>query len=734
MYFVPYESSHSHEYDHPPHFHDYHHHEPPKKHIHHVHIHQSPGIVKLGQVAPVAQIAPIPHHPIQSLPVQTHIIAKEEKDKKSKNGLSLRRSGDSLGGLRPGTFGGGTIKENNEVPNFRVNLAPLLTRSAVVQSERNNLGSGKSDEIYASVPINQNKTHLDQLIQIQKRKPSTINAPRNSVNIIDRGAFNLREGLKNFNEGEAKSERNANNPELNQSRMKNLTQIYEQMINLQMNEKTFESFMSEQLDLDFSDIENIVERVKTFKNNTNFLHGKHNENHIDVNGSISLPSQDRKRQNFEPNVQMKMYRVLNKMKNYRQQSNLRSIHDLSQNKNGNHHFNQPNNFRFIHNRNQHKSGNNDNNQQSNFRFIHRVNQNKSENHNINLEPQNINISNSQTKKNIVETFMSKQLQLNLPNIDNDLKREQKSLNTNNSESRQNLEENIQNYVVTTYKPDNKIEKMSDLIQNNTAKLLENKTKSSIETFVSKLLEVPFQEPGTNNSEAHPQSRFIRNHFRVERQYDDYFPVEDFSETVNSFQHNLDPFFQQYQTGKRYHDVVPSLNYELNTQQGYEYQPSEAIIHKHVSVHVAPEFPEDEVKQRPVMPQTPEKHYKIIFIKAPDLTPKPVQLAQPQVQKEEKTLVYVLVKKPVEEQQPEFVPTEAPHLDKPEVYFIPYKNVYDKDGAGELGYNNEPKSNGHLEEQIRFSNDDILKHSNGKSVLNGNGLHNQNENFFTNAYL
>jgi hypothetical protein len=74
---------------------------------------------------------------------------------------------------------------------------------------------------------------------------------------------------------------------------------------------------------------------------------------------------------------------------------------------------------------------------------------------------------------------------------------------------------------------------------------------------------------------------------------------------------------------------------------------------------------------PVAPA--QKHYKIIFIKAPTPpTPTaPVIPALPQ-QDEQKTLIYVLVKKP--EEAPEIsLPTIAPtQPSKPEVYFIKYK--------------------------------------------------------------
>lgn len=77
-------------------------------------------------------------------------------------------------------------------------------------------------------------------------------------------------------------------------------------------------------------------------------------------------------------------------------------------------------------------------------------------------------------------------------------------------------------------------------------------------------------------------------------------------------------------------------------------------------------------RKPIQVPPPQKHYKIVFIKAPT-PPAPTAPVIPVFpQNEEKTLVYVLVKKP--DEQPEIIiPTPAPtQPSKPEVYFIKYK--------------------------------------------------------------
>ncbi|KAL9695262.1 hypothetical protein quinque_014547 [Culex quinquefasciatus] len=110
----------------------------------------------------------------------------------------------------------------------------------------------------------------------------------------------------------------------------------------------------------------------------------------------------------------------------------------------------------------------------------------------------------------------------------------------------------------------------------------------------------------------------------------------------------------------------------------------AIIQKHIYVHVPPPEPEEIRPQRPIPVAPAQKHYKIIFIKAPSA---PAYQA-PQIpvlpQNEEKTLVYVLVKKP-DEQQDIVIPDPAPtQPSKPEVYFIKYKTQKESSG-GSGGY-------------------------------------------------
>ncbi|XP_065335404.1 uncharacterized protein LOC135936502 [Cloeon dipterum] len=114
-------------------------------------------------------------------------------------------------------------------------------------------------------------------------------------------------------------------------------------------------------------------------------------------------------------------------------------------------------------------------------------------------------------------------------------------------------------------------------------------------------------------------------------------------------------------------------------------PSQApVIHKHVYVHVPPPEPEYIKPPKTYNVPAPQKHYKIVFIKAP-APPAPTAPVIPVFpQDEQKTLIYVLVKKP--EEQPDIeIPTPAPTKpSKPEVYFIRYKTQKEQQQSTKYG--------------------------------------------------
>ncbi|KAJ8977688.1 hypothetical protein NQ317_000452 [Molorchus minor] len=105
----------------------------------------------------------------------------------------------------------------------------------------------------------------------------------------------------------------------------------------------------------------------------------------------------------------------------------------------------------------------------------------------------------------------------------------------------------------------------------------------------------------------------------------------------------------------------SANSFSGGQSGHDTSSNEILVHKHVYVHVAPPDEEAPTPPTPTIPDIP-----------------PLQ------QDEEKTLVYVLVKKP--EEQPEIkIPTAAPtEPSKPEVYFIRYKTQTEQHGGSQQG--------------------------------------------------
>lgn len=100
--------------------------------------------------------------------------------------------------------------------------------------------------------------------------------------------------------------------------------------------------------------------------------------------------------------------------------------------------------------------------------------------------------------------------------------------------------------------------------------------------------------------------------------------------------------------------------------------TEAIeVQKHIYVYVAPEQPEVRLPPRQIVVPSRRKHYKIIFIKAPSPSTPRAPVLPSLVQDEEKTVVYVLVKKPEEQPEIKIHPAPPTTPTKPEVYFINY---------------------------------------------------------------
>ncbi|ENN80438.1 hypothetical protein YQE_03142, partial [Dendroctonus ponderosae] len=118
-----------------------------------------------------------------------------------------------------------------------------------------------------------------------------------------------------------------------------------------------------------------------------------------------------------------------------------------------------------------------------------------------------------------------------------------------------------------------------------------------------------------------------------------------------------------------------------------------VVQKHVYVHVPPPEKDLPKPRKPIAVAPAQKHYKIIFIKAPTPPTPTAPVIPVQPQNEEKTLVYVLVKKP--EEAPEItIPTPAPtQPSKPEVYFIRYKTKKEN-GGGPYPDSGQPQNGGY----------------------------------------
>ncbi|KAH8315159.1 hypothetical protein KR059_012136, partial [Drosophila kikkawai] len=109
----------------------------------------------------------------------------------------------------------------------------------------------------------------------------------------------------------------------------------------------------------------------------------------------------------------------------------------------------------------------------------------------------------------------------------------------------------------------------------------------------------------------------------------------------------------------------------------QYVQRPAIVTKDIYIHSAPEDTEEVRQDEPQLENLPiRKNYRIVFIKAPSQNLKytAAALKRAQSSNEEKTVIYVLSKKPdltEIQQQLQVTQTEA-KVHKPEVYFIKYK--------------------------------------------------------------
>lgn len=173
-------------------------------------------------------------------------------------------------------------------------------------------------------------------------------------------------------------------------------------------------------------------------------------------------------------------------------------------------------------------------------------------------------------------------------------------------------------------------------------------------------------------------------------YQNQAPTQSYQQPALQVQYQQPAQYQQasQQHYQHVHDVPQQqyqhqASYQTATQAGVHYNaiksPQEPIVTKHFYVHAAPEEPEEETGPRFIPVGQSQKTYKIIFIKAPIYSLKS-QVIPVSPQNQEKTIVYVLSKKPDFDQSvqlPEPTPTEP---SKPEVFFVKYKTQEEADRA------------------------------------------------------
>lgn len=105
---------------------------------------------------------------------------------------------------------------------------------------------------------------------------------------------------------------------------------------------------------------------------------------------------------------------------------------------------------------------------------------------------------------------------------------------------------------------------------------------------------------------------------------------------------------------------------------HQQQHAAPIVTKRFYIHSAPEEEDNEIDERFITIGKPRKNYNIVFIRAPHKAPSKTKLKIVPAINEDKTVIYVLAKKPTESEIEAHVQEYATTTAKPEVYFIKYK--------------------------------------------------------------
>lgn len=155
-----------------------------------------------------------------------------------------------------------------------------------------------------------------------------------------------------------------------------------------------------------------------------------------------------------------------------------------------------------------------------------------------------------------------------------------------------------------------------------------------------------------------------------------------TQTIFQQQQQLIPQQQQQQLiPQQQQQLLPQQNFAFNSlpqqqfqQQAYNPSAGASLVSKDIYVHVPPAEDAEERYPQPQLPvPPPRKHYRIVFIKAPTPAVSKAALRVKQAPVEEKTIIYVLTKKPDPIDLQTAIEEAAPkQISKPEVFFIKYK--------------------------------------------------------------
>ncbi|XP_028165367.1 uncharacterized protein LOC114356407, partial [Ostrinia furnacalis] len=153
-----------------------------------------------------------------------------------------------------------------------------------------------------------------------------------------------------------------------------------------------------------------------------------------------------------------------------------------------------------------------------------------------------------------------------------------------------------------------------------------------------------------------------NNFNAQQSVSHSAIQNNFISTSNG-QHLLNNHHNYYYNGfgNNVHGSVPNI--QPQSPVNIPPPPVQAIVTKHIYFHVPPPDIEDRPVQRPVTANR-KKSYNIVFIKVPSQeVPRNLYAAV-----EDRTLIYVLVKKPADESQVLRKPSPPNH----EVFYVKYK--------------------------------------------------------------